>query len=421
MTDMDSQTNAADAERVSRVIFQYGARIWRERDKAAQLASIADMARDLVGADRCSIWLKDSETQELYTRVAHGLKEIRVGAGPSIVRTCVESGEASVVNHTAEDARFTGNVDRNSGYQTNSILTVPMRGTSGDVIGACQVLNKPGGFVASDVDLVYLAASFSAEAIENQELQHARESARRLQMEIEIARDVQNNLFPKSVPKHEGVECAGVCKPALRVGGDYYNFWSLTSGVFAVALGDVSGKGIPAALLMASIQASLHGFLSRAGAGAAEIVAALSRVVYENSSTERYSTLFFAEYDPRAHTLTYVNAGQAAPVLWSPSQQKSSRLEAGGPPIGLLAKARYEEQTVAFEPGDCLICFSDGVSESMNGEGDEWGEESIVGEMPAAGKMSSDLLAAHLVQAADNFAAGAPQHDDMTVVVLRAV
>jgi serine phosphatase RsbU (regulator of sigma subunit) len=417
-TDKQPYTTAADSERISRVVFQYGARIWRERDKAAQLATVADMARDLVGADRCSIWLKDPQTQELYTRVSHGLKEIRVAPGHGIVGTCVVSGEASVVNDTSTDPRFLSTVDRDSGYHTHSILTVPMRGTTGDVIGACQVLNKPGGFMPADIDLLYLAASFSAEAIENQELQSVRESARRLQMEIEVARDVQFNLLPKSVPPHEGVECAGLCKPALRVGGDYYNFWSLPSGNFAIALGDVSGKGIPAALLMASIQASLQGFLSHPGTSPAGIVEALSRVVYENSSTERYSTLFFAQYDTHAHTLTYVNAGQVLPVKWSAN--KATKLDAGGPPIGLLPSVQYDQETVPFHPGDCLVCFSDGVTESMNAEGDEWGEDNLILELPQSATMSAQALAAHLVKSADAFANGAPQHDDMTVVILQA-
>jgi sigma-B regulation protein RsbU (phosphoserine phosphatase) len=417
MTDQPAHTSA-DSERISRVIFQYGARIWRERDKSAQLAGIADMARDLVGADRCSIWLKDSRTGELYTRVSHGLKEIRIGAGHSIVRTCVESGEASVVNDTSSDPRFLSTVDRDSGYRTKSILTVPMRGAAGEVIGACQILNKPGGFQTADLDLIYLAASFSAEAIENQELQSVREEARRLQMEIEIAREVQFNLLPKSLPQHEGVECAGLCKPALRVGGDYYNFWSLPSGVFAVALGDVSGKGIPAALVMASIQASLQGFLSRPGAGAAEIVEALNRVVCENGSPGRFSTLFFAQFDPKAHTLTYVNAGQVWPIRFSKSV--AVKLNAGGPPIGILSDADYEQETVPFHPGDCLVCYSDGVSESMNIHDEEWGVENIIREIPRVASMSAQSLAAHMVQAADAFAAGAPQHDDMTVLVLRA-
>src|SRR5262245_35532998 len=180
-----------DAARVSEVIFDYAGRIGQERDPERLLELTAGLARDLVSADRCSIWLSDPVSGELSTQVAHGVGKIRIPSGHGLVGTCVRTGEAVLVNDAAADPRFSAAIDKDSGYHTESILTVPLRTSRGEVIGACQVLNKPGGFEPRDVGLLWLAASYSATAIETQRVQQEVEEARKLQSELEIAREVQ--------------------------------------------------------------------------------------------------------------------------------------------------------------------------------------------------------------------------------------
>ena len=407
------------ADRVSRVIFEYAARIWREQDKDSQIALIASMARELVGADRCSIWLKDPIANELYTRVSDGVREIRIPAGQGIVGNCIETGQVSVVNNTQSNSHFANTVDRNSGYSTQSILTVPLRNGQGEVVGACQVLNKPGGFVESDIDLVSLAAGFSAEAIENQQLQRSRELATRLQCELDIARDVQQSLLPQEPLALGSLECEGFCRPVLQVGGDYYNYWELPDGTVVIAMGDVAGKGIAAALLMASIQASLESLITHRSDALSELTRELNQIILDITPPTRYTTLFLAKYDPRTSRLTYVNAGQAPPVVYG-AGKAPVRLSEGGPPVGLLEGISFDQATVPFEPGDWLICFSDGISEAMNHDFEEWGEDAMVDELETATKLPVRGLINHLVHAADLYAGGAPQHDDMTVLALRA-
>ena len=203
-----------EAERLFGLIFDYAARMGAEADPDKLLRLNADMARDLVRADRCSIWSRDVSTGELWTKVAHGLPEIRIGAEHGLVGACVATNQAIVVNDTSKDPRFDRDVDRSSGYVTHSVLTLPLRSPAGDVLGALQVLNKPGGFEESDVKLLGLAASFSASALVAQKLRQEAEAARLVFRELEIAREVQLRLFPSHPPHIPGLDIAAYCRPA---------------------------------------------------------------------------------------------------------------------------------------------------------------------------------------------------------------
>ena len=408
-----------DAARITEVIFDYAGRIGQERDPDRLLELTAGLARDLVSADRCSIWLSDPVSGELSTRVAHGVDKICIPAGQGLVGTCVRTGEAVLVNDTAADPRFSAAIDKGSGYHTKSLLTVPLRTSRGEVIGACQVLNKPGGFQPRDVDLVWLAASYSATAIETHRAQQEAELARKLQSELEIAREVQRYLFPKYPAQGAGLDFAVNCLPAQAVGGDYYNYWQGSGGAFHFVLGDVSGKGIAAALLMASIQATLNGLVARRELSLESVMGELSLLVLEGSMPERYTTLILGTYEPSRRRLCVVNAGHVPPVLITGGQVV--RLEAGGFPAGLLPDSQYESNNVSIEPGDLLVCVSDGVSEAMNSEEESWGEDAIIAiAIDAAARAdAAAAVSERLVQSAHAFAAGAPQHDDMTVMVLR--
>jgi sigma-B regulation protein RsbU (phosphoserine phosphatase) len=410
--------NYKDAARVSEVIFDYAGRIGRERDPERLLELTAGLARDLVSADRCSIWLSDPVSGELSTQVAHGVGKIRIPSGQGLVGTCVQTGEAVLVNDTSTDPRFSTTIDKGSGYRTESLLTVPLRTSRGEVIGACQVLNKPGGFQPRDVDLLWLASSYSATAIETQRAQQEVERARKLQSELEIAREVQRHLFPKHPAQAAGLDFAVNCLPAQAVGGDYYNYWQRADGAFHFALGDVSGKGIAAALLMASIQATLNGLAARGSLTLEHMMGELSRRVLESSMPERYTTLILGVYEPAGHRLRVVNAGHVPPVLIRGG--RVVRLDAGGLPAGLLADSQYDSKSLSVEPGDLLVCVSDGISEAMNPEDEQWGEDAVIQiAKDAAGRAEAQVVAERLIQGAHTFAAGAPQHDDMTVMVLR--
>jgi sigma-B regulation protein RsbU (phosphoserine phosphatase) len=241
----------------------------------------------------------------------------------------------------------------------------------------------------------------------------------RLNRELEIAREVQEHLFPQHLPAVSGLDYCGQCRPAREVGGDYYDFLALPGGKLGIAIGDVSGKGVGAALMMASLEASLRALASVVD-DLAELMERVNSLVYQASASNRYATLFYAQYDPRSRRLSYVNAGHNPPVVLRncAGSWQVLRLETGGPVVGLLPH-RYEQGVFSHEAGDLVVLFTDGVSESMNVRYEEWGEDRLI----ELAKMCHGLPVLEgmrrILAAAQAFAAGASQHDDMTLVMLR--
>ena len=412
----------SEAQRISRIIFKYAERIGRERETDALLALNASMARDLVAADRCSIWLVDRMTGELWTKVAHGIDEIRIPFSQGLVGSCIERNEPIVVNDTAADPRFLQRIDRDSGYITQNMLVIPLRATSGDVIGALQALNKPGGFTASDIGLLGLASSYSGSAIDGQRLQKEAESARLIYRELEIARDVQARLLPAAAPKIAGLDCAAYCRPAKFVGGDYYDFLSIPHGGLAFTLGDVSGKGVAAAVLMASIQSSLRAHMVGTPPSLGAMMSAFNETLYSMSTSDKYSTLFCGIIDESCRLLRYVNAGQTPPLVLRKTDGPSpmiERLSVGGVPVGLLRSASFEDAEIRLQPGDVFVSFSDGISETTNAAGEMWDDEEPERLLAAYGHLPAAALIEQFVQAADAFTGDADQADDMTIIVIR--
>lgn len=279
----------------------------------------------------------------------------------------------------------------------------------------------------TDLKLLQQVATQTGLALENSHLTAAiaSEVAQRetLNREVEIAREVQERLFPQNLPQVEGLDYCGACRPALGVGGDYYDFLLLPNGVLGIAIGDVSGKGIAAALLMASLQASLRGQAIRGTNDLADMISNVNRLVYDASASNRYATFFYAQYEPGSRRLTYVNAGHNPPMILRKQDGgwQIIRLEEGGAVVGLLPNFPYTQATVDLEKGDMLLAFTDGISEAMNPEDEEWGEENLIETAKAYDGLSATDTISRIVEAADRFANGAKQHDDMTLMVVRLV
>ncbi len=272
-----------------------------------------------------------------------------------------------------------------------------------------------------DVHLLRSVAAQAGLALDNTRLiaAVASETAKRevLNREMEIAREVQQRLFPQTLPPVEGLEYDGACRPALGVGGDYYDFLALSGGRLGIAIGDVSGKGVPAALLMASLQASVRGQAQGGPANLALLMESVNRLVFDASPSNRYATFFYAEYEAGLRRLRYVNAGHNPPMLFRGAELL--RLETGGPVVGMFRAAPYEEAEMQLESDDVIVMFTDGISEAMNAADDEWGEDELARAARESLERPAAATIARIMQAADRFAAGAPQHDDMTLVVMK--
>jgi sigma-B regulation protein RsbU (phosphoserine phosphatase) len=249
----------------------------------------------------------------------------------------------------------------------------------------------------------------------------------RLENELSIAHEVQQQLFPHTLPELPGIELEAVCRPARVVSGDYYDFIRITPTHLAIALADISGKGISAALLMASLQAALRSDVLRYREGqpgynplplnTAEIVSHLNRHLYRNTSDERYATLFFGVYDTQTRRLNYTNAGHPPPIHISGS--RVARLETGGMVVGLFNDVPFAQGTIEINPGGVLIAYSDGLIEPENVYGEEFGTERLINLAKSNQDESPQAIADVLMRATEEWSGSPEQADDMTVIVAR--
>ncbi len=354
-----------------------------------------------------------------------------------------------------DDAQSWVNEEANAGERANlrelnSQLLLPI-GVKDKLSGVISLSPKRSEepYSPNDLRLLKLVAAQTGLALENSRLTETivSEAAQkeRLNRELEIAREVQERLFPQELPAIEGLDYYGACRPALGVGGDYYDFIELPDGKFGIAVGDVSGKGIGASLMMASLQASLRGQALHYKNDLAELMKQVNTLVYEASTSNRYATFFYAQYSPATRSLSYVNAGHNPPFLLRPvlspgfqpasseappegGTQNSSefevlRLEDGGAVVGMLPPilVNYTQGEIELQSGDLLVGYTDGISEAMNPAEEEWGEERMLEDLKRSYGNPAEEILRYIVERADEFASGAKQHDDMTLIVIKVV
>jgi serine phosphatase RsbU (regulator of sigma subunit) len=238
-----------------------------------------------------------------------------------------------------------------------------------------------------------------------------------MERDLAIAREVQRELLPRSVPQVRGLQLAGACLPAVGVGGDLYDFLPFAEDRLGLVIADVSGKGIPAALLMAGLQASVRS-LALPTLRPSEINRRLNEMLLRSTSPSRYATMFYADYDWRSRTLTYSNAGHYPPLLLT--RNGTRRLTEGGLPIGLLAEAVYGEGSCELREGDLLALCTDGILESPDAEDREFGEERLLGILSAHRDRNLEEIVGVVLDEVTRWRGGRPPHDDVTLVLARA-
>ncbi len=239
-----------------------------------------------------------------------------------------------------------------------------------------------------------------------------------MKRDIEIAREIQRWLVPRRAPAVPGIVVAFATRPAKTIGGDYYDaFRRATDGPLLIAVADVSGKSVPAAMLMATFQASLRALASAKGS-LSDLVAGLNRQVCANSQAGRFTTAFLAELDPATGDLSYLCAGHNPPIL-KREDGSFERLRSDNIPLGIELKEDYKTGFTRLEPHDLLVIYTDGVTEARNEERSEFGEARLLSMIQIAGGERSALTLANIMRNLDEFVGAAPQHDDITCMIVR--
>jgi sigma-B regulation protein RsbU (phosphoserine phosphatase) len=299
-----------------------------------------------------------------------------------------------------------------------SLLCVPMLVKS-ELKGVLTVTNKKDAdeFTQEDQRLLAIIAGQSAQIVETARLYEEEKALGRVREEIRLASEIQLGLLPKSNPEVQHYQIAGFSMPAQVVGGDYFDFIRIDENRLAICLGDVSGKGLPAALLMSNLQATIRG-QTILGQPPRECMKRSNRLMYESTDPHKFATLFYGIMDTGTHSLTYSNAGHDLPFFFSEGKDPI-RLESGGLILSVMEDFAYEEAIVQFNPGDLLVIFSDGITDATNEYEEQFGEDRLLEVLKGSRDLQSQELIEKLTAYVNEFAGGRPQMDDMTAVVLK--
>lgn len=318
-----------------------------------------------------------------------------------------------LLNNPRTDERFRGIQWEES---IRSLLCVPMMIKS-ELKGVLTLLNKKDGkeFGEDDQRLLAIIAAQSAQVVENARLTERELQLVKMQEELRLAAKIQTELLPKTPPEVSGYDIAGRSIPAQAVGGDYFDFIPIAGNRLALCLGDVSGKGLTAAMLMANVQATLRGQAS-VTLSASECVQRANRLLFQSTSPEKFVTLFYSVLD--GTTLHFCNAGHDHPFLFDDAPEPR-RLNAGGIILAMMEDFPFEEESVTLSPDSLLVIASDGITEAMNTQMEQFGEARLVDVIRAHRERPAGEIIDAIVGAAKTHAGAAPQSDDMTVIVMK--
>ncbi|MFH0991888.1 MAG: GAF domain-containing SpoIIE family protein phosphatase [bacterium] len=385
------------------------------------LSLILDLATSNLKATRGTIYLVDEERDELWSKVVKGreLIEIRLPLGTGIAGHVGKTGVKVNLKDAWKDKRFYSGFDLRSGFQTKTMLCMPMRDRNEKIIGVFQILNKVRGtFTREDEHFLEAFSVHVALAIENARLHESEVEKKKMEREIEIAGSIQRRLLPKEIPLIPNYDIAAITKPSKMVGGDYYDVIKLseTKSLFLVA--DVSGKGIPAALLVSTVHAYIHAYLGQIeeldnlGKG-------LNTFVYEHTEAERFITLIAGILDVETGMFNYLNAGHNYPYLYRYKTHAVETLAGGGIPLGMFDFAEYQNLQVQLEPSDILVLYSDGVTEAMNPAKDQYSEERLMEQLKTLASEGSERVKSGIVEDVERFVSHEPPSDDLTLVIIK--
>ena len=384
-------------------------------DAGTSAAMVLSEAMEIFEADLG--WMSPADpTAPVFGSLITGASPETAQRLDAVVRNLVRSGKSRIFYSVAAELGLA--VD---GYP-ETLMCAAVK-TEGVVYGALCVGRLAAGrpFTARDLKLGEVLASQAAIAIENSILHRSRlaeEQARfRIEEEMRLAREIQANLLPLTPPTLPGYDIACRSVPALSVGGDYYDFIPVDGGRMALCVADVSGKGMPAALLMANLQATIRS-QTMVGVSPADCAQRSNRLLYRSTDVGLFATCFYGVLDVGSGRLTYSNAGHDHPLILRPGQEDIS-LIAGGPVLGAFDDQGYEEGSVTLEPGQVLVAYSDGITESFDPEGQAFGVRGLRAALARSGGRSACDILDQVLAAATTHAGNRPQSDDMTLVVVR--
>jgi sigma-B regulation protein RsbU (phosphoserine phosphatase) len=426
---MENQSEIARlSQKVARLraLIEVNALISSSLDLDRILENMMTISKQVMNADASSLMLVDERTGELVYQVALGTvgeklkKEFRLKMGQGIAGTVAEEGTPLLLEDAYTHPKFHRAHDDATGYRTKSMITVPLK--VGDrITGVAQVINRLDGnpFDHDDLELFLALSGLAAIAIENAKMHQSLMEKQRLVKDMEFARTVQESFLPQSAPDVPSYRFSAHYTPALEVGGDFYDFIRLDRDRTGIVIGDVSGKGVPAALFMAKLGSDMR-TLAFTEAEPAAALAKLNDLLAGRSRRGMFATLLYLVLDARTGVITVCNAGHLPPVVRKADGAVVKLAAAGGAPLGIVPGLQFSTETAVMGRGDTAVLYTDGIIEAMNAREELYGTgrfEALV----RSGPRDPEQLKGAIVADVNRFTGLSPQHDDMTLVCLGAL
>ncbi len=396
-------------------------------DLDSVLSLVMEKAQSVMDAEACSVMLINEKTGMLEWEVALGevsaqvMQKIQLRVGEGIAGWVAQSGQPLIVPDVSQDPRFSKKSDDTTGFITRSILAVPLK-VKERIIGVAEVINPLHGksFTEDDLDLFSTFSRQVALAIENARMHRTMLEKQKLDQQLEAARTIQESFMPQTFPEDpQGrFEIFAKSIPATQIGGDFYDFMLFDNDTLGVVVGDVSGKGVPAALYMARLVSDFR-VASQRYRDPAQTLKKMNEGLVERGRRGMFVTLQYAQLNATTGEVNFATGGHL-PVYWLKQNGESGEFIAsgGGAPLGVLATTQFMPKSIQLSPGDVLVTFTDGVIEAKNAAFEQYSMQRLK-ELVCRPWPSPKALVEHVVEDVRHFTKGMPQHDDLTVVALK--
>lgn len=386
----------------------------------AMLQQVIEVARQVLHADRGTVFLYDSGPDELYIKVATGLQEVRFPAKLGIAGQCAKTRLSINVPDCYADSRFNQEIDRKTGYRTRCMITVPLIGYDESLVGVLQLLNKTEGvFDDTDERIATALAAQCAVALQRAKLLEEQLVKQKMEADLNLARDIQQRIIPKSMPVMAGYDLAGWNRAAEQTGGDVFEGIAINDHQTLLMLADATGHGIGPALSVSQARSMVRMAL-RLNADLDALIVQLNDQLSDDLPDNRFITAFVGVLDSLKHQIRWHAGGQGPIVHFHAATGKCELLEASAPPLGIMSGMPFEAPPpIVLAPGDILGLISDGIFEYQDKNTKQFGDDRVAEVLRANQNQPMSQLIQTLTKAVENWAAGAPQLDDMTMVLAK--
>jgi phosphoserine phosphatase RsbU/P len=408
-----------DAEAIARIL-EVSRDLARPMELKQMLTEVAKASCDVLHAERCTVWLYDDEEKQFETEVVLGMESIRIPSDRGLVGTCGRTREIINVPDCYADSRFDQSVDKESGYRTRCLLSVPLIGLDDTLIGVLQILNRKGGpFNEVDVEAATALSAQCAVALQRARMLDELLVKHRLEQELGVARQIQTGTFPRKMPEIQGYDIHGLSMPAEETGGDTFDIIQMGSDCLGLLIADATGHGVGPALSVAQVRSMLR-MSARLGCDIQIAFEGINNQLVEDLPMERFVTAFLGKLQVASNTIHYISAGQGPLMHFKAATNEVEQIKPTTMPLGVIADLPdVRPQLVRLEPGDIFVLITDGILEAENESEEDFGVDRTVAILREHHTRPMAELLETLIRKTQEFSGSESQADDMTILLVK--